>query len=410
MIYEDGYEVSKLNDKVNDETKIVDVIDWDSRDNVFVYIDGQIFKGISNESHSDVIHRLLNETGSRLRLSDEEVKKKLKTNNVAFGHIINNCAFVDFPTVGANINNVVNACQGFDKVYLYEKKKCVVKRLAMKRLKKADKKQDLFDFYSDIHKDAYGYRPRISKQEFEELTEDDLEKMIDDCNQYIQSEEYREQAEYEAREIERMEQEYIENVKKMKQEQEEQKWRDEDEYYDSLEKSVKQRHQGANQRHQGNVIAKRIIAMTDNIKEIPANTSINAFKSEYDSLIKDGWVLNDYNGENSGVWGEFAYRPAGQGIENPIIYLREIFHFTKKGGYHTCIVVEHKYDTNGNVSKSDYRKYDDMTGRDMKGELTSGNVNSIIDSGYLNELPNAKTYQDAKAEVDNIVDVKQQTI
>jgi hypothetical protein len=28
----------------------------------------------------------------------------------------------------------------------------------------------------------------------------------------------------------------------------------------------------------------------------------------------------------------------------------------------------------------------------------------------LNELPNAKTYQDAKAEVDNIVDVKQQTI
>ena len=45
----------------------------------------------------------------------------------------------------------------------------------------------------------------------------------------------------------------------------------------------------------------------------------------------------------------------------------------------------------------------------MKGELTSGNVNSIIDNGYLNELPNAKTYQDAKAEVDNIVDVKQQT-
>ena len=121
MIYEDGYEVSKLNDKVNDEAKIMDVIDWDSRDNVFVYIDGQIFKGISGESHSDVIHRLLNETGSRLRLSDEEVKKKLKTNDVAFGHIINNCAFIDFPTVGANINNVVNACQGFDKVYLYEK-------------------------------------------------------------------------------------------------------------------------------------------------------------------------------------------------------------------------------------------------------------------------------------------------
>ena len=246
MIYEDGYEVSELNDKVNDEAKIMDVIDWDSRDNVFVYIDGQIFKGISNESHNDVIHRLLNEPGSRLRPNDEEIKQKLGTNDVAFGHIINNCAFIDFPTVGADVNNVVNACQSFDKVYLYEKKKCVVKRLAMKRLKKADKKQDLFDFYSDIHKDAYGYRPKWTKEEYDSLSEEDIQEEINDCISYMQSDEYKEQAEYEAREIERMEQEYIEDLRRYHQEQEEQKWRDEDEYYDSLEKSVKQRHQGVN--------------------------------------------------------------------------------------------------------------------------------------------------------------------
>lgn len=156
-----------------------------------------------------------------------------------------------------------------------------------------------------------------------------------------------------------------------------------------------------------NRIARRIIAMTDNIREVPANTSIAVFQSEYDKLLKDGWILNDYRGEKSGIFGEFAYRPAGNGIENPIIYLREIFHFTKKGGYNTTIVVEHKYDTNGKIIATNYRQFEDMTGREVKSELESGNINSIIDNDYLNELPGIVNYTDAKMEVDNIVKTKQ---
>lgn len=156
-----------------------------------------------------------------------------------------------------------------------------------------------------------------------------------------------------------------------------------------------------------NRIARRIIAMTDNIKEVPANTSIAVFQSEYDKLKKEGYEIFDINGTNNGVVGEFAYRPAGSGVEYPIIYLRELYVMTKKGGYIVNFVVEHKYDTNGNIIASSYRKYEDEKWIYIKNDLLNGQIPSIIDNGMLYELPNVKTYSDAKNEVDNIVNTKQ---
>jgi hypothetical protein len=154
------------------------------------------------------------------------------------------------------------------------------------------------------------------------------------------------------------------------------------------------------------IIKKRLIAMTGNIKEVPANTSIGVFKSEYDKLIKDDWKILDINEEDSGIFGEFAYQFAGVGVNEPIIYLREIYCMTKKGGNSICFLVEHKYDTKGNIVKSDYEEYKDMAWRNLKPKLTSGEIQSIIDHCTVFELSGAETFNQAKEKVTQLMEEK----
>ena len=58
------------------------------------------------------------------------------------------------------------------------------------RLKKriADKKSELFGLYSDIYKDENGFRPRWSKEEYESATEEEIQELIDEISSRHQKE------------------------------------------------------------------------------------------------------------------------------------------------------------------------------------------------------------------------------
>ncbi len=121
-----------LDDKINDENVLDLRPEINHRDGCFMYYDGDIYIGNSSQTHNDLIDKVSKEYNLngdvllRARQGFFDIDSSL-----AFGHIINNCAFLDKVTiVNAYSSEIAEALKnyGFDKVYLLTEKK--TKRLA----------------------------------------------------------------------------------------------------------------------------------------------------------------------------------------------------------------------------------------------------------------------------------------
>ena len=137
---EDSYEVKSLDevaesdDKVGDVFSLSDTIDYDTRDNAFIYIDGEIVESNNGETHSQLLQRYLEENDKNVpqdlrdrdqyrasRPSVTQTKKMTNADDVAFGHIVDDCAFIEVVSGGATIDDVANACKkDYSKVYQYD--------------------------------------------------------------------------------------------------------------------------------------------------------------------------------------------------------------------------------------------------------------------------------------------------
>ena len=107
--------LSELNDKPGDIVNIdVKNFDYYNRDKAFLYVDGDIYIGETDETHSDIVSRYFNQD-NQLRPGESNIGKE-----VIFGHIVNNIAFID-ASESINPMNISNEIQNeldVKKVYL----------------------------------------------------------------------------------------------------------------------------------------------------------------------------------------------------------------------------------------------------------------------------------------------------
>jgi hypothetical protein len=107
--------LSKLNDKPGDIVNIdVKNFDYYNRDKAFLYVDGDIYIGETDETHSDIVSRYFNQD-NQLRPDGSNIGKE-----VIFGHIVNNIAFID-ASESINLMNISSEIQNqlnVKKIYL----------------------------------------------------------------------------------------------------------------------------------------------------------------------------------------------------------------------------------------------------------------------------------------------------
>ena len=126
-------ELLDLDDRIGCTTRMNDTIDYDNRDNAFVYIDGQILEGDHGETHSQIVNHYLRDEGKQTITDDydtrftnsrptvKQVQRSLNAEVVAFGHFYNDMAFVE-NTIGCDVQEVKQALQqDYDcaKIYHY---------------------------------------------------------------------------------------------------------------------------------------------------------------------------------------------------------------------------------------------------------------------------------------------------
>ena len=99
------------------------------------------------------------------------------------------------------------------------------------------KKIEMFNCFSDLHKDVYGVRPCWTKEELDNTSVEKLEEKIKFFEACLQGEPY------DPYDWEDAEDDYEEFILSVKEEEREQRERIEDEYFESLAKTVKKRHQ-----------------------------------------------------------------------------------------------------------------------------------------------------------------------
>ncbi len=141
------------------------------------------------------------------------------------------------------------------------------------------------------------------------------------------------------------------------------------------------------------------ISDTRDIHDVPQSQTEQIFNELLQTLLKEGfeWFDND----ERGCFGCFGYQLPPIGVQHPIIYLLEECYLMKTGKKEV-VVVEHKYDTDGKISKSTYQKF--------PGELWVTIRDKIKQNGYkLNDgntfmYTNKLTYQDTKDFVDNEIE------
>ena len=107
--------LSELNDKPGDIVNIdVKNFDYYNRDKAFLYVDGDIYIGETNETHSDIVSQYFNKD-NQLRPDENDIGKE-----VIFGHIVNNIAFIDASESinPMNISNEIRNELDVKKVYL----------------------------------------------------------------------------------------------------------------------------------------------------------------------------------------------------------------------------------------------------------------------------------------------------
>ncbi len=143
-------DLSELDDNIGDTTEVdsTEDLDYDTRDAAFIYIAGDCIKGDSGETHAQILEKYLEDVGKgdripkdfegdgdivRSRPSQARMERLTGTKDIAFGHIVDNMAFIEVLESGANEDDVAKACVkqlGVDKAYFYDTSNYLVQRLA----------------------------------------------------------------------------------------------------------------------------------------------------------------------------------------------------------------------------------------------------------------------------------------
>lgn len=151
---EDYSDLSEFDDEIGEQTAVNSSVelDYDTRDAAFIYIDGDVAEGDIGETHAQILEHYLKDMDreedipedlkddnvNASRPSQARMKRLLDTDNIAFGHIVDNMAFVEVLENGADENQVAKACKNemdVDKVYFYDSNNSIVKRLAKNFIK-----------------------------------------------------------------------------------------------------------------------------------------------------------------------------------------------------------------------------------------------------------------------------------
>jgi len=146
---DDWSDLAKVDDKIGEQTNVEfgTRLDYDTRDGAFVYIDGDVAYGEEGKTHGQILADYMEEHGNEdmipedlkgddiagSRPSQSRMRRLVDTDNVAFGHIVDNMAFVEVLATGANEDDVAKACKKqlkVDKVYFLDNYNDAVKRLA----------------------------------------------------------------------------------------------------------------------------------------------------------------------------------------------------------------------------------------------------------------------------------------
>ena len=146
---DDWSDLAEVDDKIGEQTNVEDgrTLDCDTRDGAFVYIDGDVAYGEEGKTHGQILADYMEELGNEdmipedlkgddiagSRPTQSRMRRLVDTDNVAFGHIVDNMAFVEVLETGANEDDVVKACKKqlkVDKVYFLDNDNHIVKRLA----------------------------------------------------------------------------------------------------------------------------------------------------------------------------------------------------------------------------------------------------------------------------------------
>lgn len=192
-------DIPTLDDSVGQSSRIDDIIDVDNRDNAFVYIDGEVIEGDVNETHSQILNRFCEEhdieepdngIGNDItRPNIDEVEHKLDTSKIAFGHFVNDIAFIEV-CEGCSAADVVAALEDEfepEKIYFYDREEDYITRLAKviddKNMQYADTKNKKYPCYDEEHiRAAWNYIH--VKRDANEYSDEEYKKVYNNIVKY----------------------------------------------------------------------------------------------------------------------------------------------------------------------------------------------------------------------------------
>ena len=192
-------DIPTLDDSVGQSSRIDDIIDVDNRDNAFVYIDGEVIEGDVNETHSQILNRFCEEHDIEepdngigndiIRPNIDEVEHKLDTSKIAFGHFVNDIAFIEV-CEGCSTADVVAALEDEfepEKIYFYDREEDYITRLAKviddKNMQYADTKNKKYPCYDEEHiRAAWNYIH--VKRDANEYSDEEYKKVYNNIVKY----------------------------------------------------------------------------------------------------------------------------------------------------------------------------------------------------------------------------------
>ena len=140
-------EIPYLEDNVGEVVDVDGIIDIGSRDETFVYLDGEVFIENGDMSHSQIIMKALQEEDKDVeipnpgdanfyRMTKNRVHSLTDAEDIAFGHIIGDCCFIEtLENIDANTvakTLIDNLSYDIEKVYQYNRSEYLAKRVAFK--------------------------------------------------------------------------------------------------------------------------------------------------------------------------------------------------------------------------------------------------------------------------------------
>ena len=119
------------------------IIDLNHRDSLFVYINGELYIGNSDNIHYELIQKYMNEhnieeegtgTFEQVRSLDDVPELKKINANMALGHGIQATAYIEYMSNGVNLNSLINSLKQhykkiYDYSYVHNTVTCLAKRI-----------------------------------------------------------------------------------------------------------------------------------------------------------------------------------------------------------------------------------------------------------------------------------------